>query len=228
MVGSPRMSRFVSYGRCALCGRRTSKAAMGRHLEKCAAENDASRGKAGRLLRLRMEDAYSPIFWMDVEMKAGATLSELDDFLREIWLECCGHLSAFEIGGRSYSSAPYDGERGMGVKIGEVLAPGTGFHHTYDFGTSTELDLRVTGERQGRIGDGPLRLLSRNEALEWECAVCGEPAAWVCGYCIYETESPFYCEAHASSEEHECGDEALLPVVNSPRMGVCGYTGPAS
>ena len=24
---------------------------------------------------------------------------------------------------------------------------------------------------------------------------------------------------------HDCGEEAILPVVNSPRMGVCGYTG---
>ena len=25
--------------------------------------------------------------------------------------------------------------------------------------------------------------------------------------------------------EHECGAEVLLPVVNSPRVGVCGYSG---
>jgi hypothetical protein len=44
---------------------------------------------------------------------------------------------------------------------------------------------------------------------------------------MYEQENPFYCGAHAESEEHECGEEALLPVVNSPRMGMCGYTGAA-
>jgi len=34
----------------------------------------------------------------------------------------------------------------------------------------------------------------------------------------------FFCDAHA--DEHRCdGEEAILPIVNSPRMGVCGYTG---
>jgi len=31
-------------------------------------------------------------------MPARATLTDLDGFLRDIWLECCGHLSAFDIG----------------------------------------------------------------------------------------------------------------------------------
>jgi hypothetical protein len=29
---------------------------------------------------MRIEDAYSPIFWMEVEMRATSTLEELDDF----------------------------------------------------------------------------------------------------------------------------------------------------
>jgi hypothetical protein len=40
---------------------------------------------------------------MNVEMKARSTLEELDDFLRGEWLECCGHLSDFEIGGTTYT-----------------------------------------------------------------------------------------------------------------------------
>lgn len=39
---------------------------------------------------------------------------------------------------------------------------------------------------------------------------------------MYDDENPFYCDTHAAAR----GDEwAFLPVVNSPRMGVCGYTG---
>jgi hypothetical protein len=35
---------------------------------------------------------------------------------------------------------------------------------------------------------------------------------------------PFVCSDHA--RDHACGEEeSLMPVVNSPRMGVCGYTG---
>jgi hypothetical protein len=224
------MTRMTSYGTCALCGKRTSKAAMTRHLKRCAADNEPSQGKPTRLFHLRVEDAYSPIFWLDLEMKANATLADLDAFLREIWLECCGHLSAFDIERVTYmvpyAETPLMGDfsdRSMNIKLAEVLAPGTRFYHTYDFGTSTELKLRVVGEREGRIGREPLRILSRNEAPVWTCALCDQSATQICTYCMYEQENPFYCEAHA--EDHDCEEEMLLPVVNSPRMGMCGYTG---
>lgn len=227
------MARFTSYGVCEFCGKRTTKAAMGRHLEACAKDHDLSGGSPERLFRLRIEDAWSPLFWMDVEMKAGSALEDLDAFLRGIWLECCGHLSAFYVEDTAYmptQAAEMGGlfedpdERDMRAKAGDVLSEGISFRHVYDFGTSTDLKLRVTGEREGSIGSGPLRLLSRNEPPVWECDVCGEDATQICTFCMYEKENPFYCEAHA--EAHDCEEpEMLLPVVNSPRMGMCGYAG---
>lgn len=200
---------------------------MTRHLKSCSPDHDLPRGRGTSIFHLRAEDAYSPYFWLDLEIKTGATLDDLDDFLRDIWLECCGHLSSFDIEGVSYTvstyGGPFDDDRSIDVELAEVLADGTRFEHTYDFGTSTELKLRVVGEREGRIGREPLRLLSRNEAPVWACMVCDRPAAEICTYCIYERENPFLCDTHA--EEHGCEEEALLPVVNSPRMGMCGYTG---
>jgi hypothetical protein len=207
---------------------------MTRHLKSCLAEHEPSRGESARIFRLRIEDAYSPVYWMDLEMKARSTLEELDDFLRGEWLECCGHLSDFEIDGTTYTVPnPYDGpfsifadrnERTMNFKLGKILNKGTSFQHTYDFGSSTELKLRVVDERQGRAVKETVRLLSQNEAPVWLCEVCGEDASWVCTFCMYERENPFYCEHHA--EDHDCDEpEMLLPVVNSPRMGVCGYSG---
>jgi hypothetical protein len=228
------MTRFTSYGTCQLCGKRTSKAGMTRHLKSCPAAHDLPRGRAARLFHLRVEDAYSPIFWLDLEIKAGATLEDLDSFLRGIWLECCDHLSSFEIEGVTYTLLPYGeplyggslfdfDDRSMDAKLWRVLSPGTRFEHTYDFGTSTDLKLRVVGDREGRIGDEPLRVLSRNEVPEWTCMVCEGPATEICTSCMYGRENPCLCDAHA--EEHDCGEDALLPLVNSPRVGMCGYTG---
>jgi len=58
---------------------------------------------------------------MHVAVPATAPLSKLDDFLRHTWLECCGHLSAFEIGGKRYASEPMDEEMSMRTRVSEVL-----------------------------------------------------------------------------------------------------------
>ncbi len=109
----------------------------------------------------------------------------------------------------------------MNVKLGEVLAPDLKFTHEYDFSSTTELTLKVTAEREGRIGRDPLRLSARNDAPTWECAVCGAAATQISTEAMWEEGNPFYCELHAEGEEW-----TFLPVVNSPRMGVCGYIGP--
>lgn len=225
------MTRSTSYGTCVLCGKRTTKAGIARHLASCLEAQQPSGGRTGRLLRLRIEDAYSPLYWMDVEIKGVTTLATLDAFLRARWLECCGHLSSFYIGNTEYT-VPIEmmdmdlgsDARDMDVGIGKVLSKGAKFTHIYDFGTSTELNLRVTDERQGNIDSEPLRLLSHNEAPAWTCEVCGGDAEWVCTTCMWDQDNPFYCADHAT--DHDCEDEdpeMLLPVVNSPRMGQCAY-----
>lgn len=62
-------------------------------------------------------------------------------------------------------------------------------------------------------------LLARNIAPPRECEKCGAPAVWL----GVDEEGEFreLC-AECGGEEAE---EWLLPVVNSPRAGVCGYTG---
>ncbi len=159
----------------------------------------------------------------------------MDGFLRDLWLECCGHLSAFTIDGTSYLPTPPDGAFGgffsdeneeemRKAVVGEVLQPEMKFKHEYDFGTTTELQLGVVGavEIPGRLKD--IRILARNTAPVIPCGVCGQPARWICGQCGGYEDKGIVCKAHAG--EHECGGEMLLPLVNSPRVGQCGYTGP--
>lgn len=218
----------------ALCGFESTKAGITRHLKTCPGAHDSATGRS-KLWQLRVQDAYSTLYWLDVEIKKTATLADLNVFLREVWLECCGHLSAFEIdrehcGGLYGLDAPggFDlGEKSMNVKAGAVLAADKASTHEYDFGSTTELTLEVTGECEGRIGSAPLRLLARNDSSTWSCCVCGEPATQLHTEEMYEEENLFYCELHRDLHAEEQGDAyAFLPVVNSPCTGVCGYTGP--
>jgi hypothetical protein len=174
----------------------------------------------------------APAYWLDVEAAAGAALSTLDAFLRRVWLECCGHLSMFSIPPFRYTSAPIEmpgpfgranTERSMRVKIGEVFGrAGQKGTYDYDFGSTTRLTVERTGARVSRVGKRSVRLLVRHDPLPWTCGLCGAPATLICS--AHESDdSPFVCEAHEA--DHTCGGDMFLPVVNSPRMGVCGYAG---
>jgi len=224
------MSRITTKGICQLCHTVLSKSGMTRHLATCLQKeadttNAKKAKKTTKLLHLQVEGRDQPQYWMHLELPADATLQTLDDFLRTTWLECCGHLSKFEIGGVSYSSYPDPefGDKSMRVKAGTVLHAGEQFLHEYDFGTTTELRLKVVGEREGQAKGKAIQVLARNEPPQIVCKECGKPATEVCTECIYDEGGGWLCETCA--EEHACGEDMLLPVVNSPRVGMCGYTG---
>lgn len=214
-----------SQGKCSLCGASLSKRQILHHLSKCAYPDGKN---IAAVVQLRVDVPGSP-FWLDLDVKATSTLRQLDDFLRNIWLECCGHLSSFEVGQTRYMAVLSDGffgpepnERSMNARLSASLpAAGSVFSYEYDFGSTTYLRLKVVAHREAPSRRESVRLLARNDDPVWFCAVCREPASSVCAYC-YEDDA-FVCETHI--EDHKCGDEGMLPVVNSPRMGVCGYTG---
>jgi len=221
------MARAQSKGECRFCGRALTSAGMARHLGACKKREkrrSASPSSESRSYHLAVKGRYEPGYWMHLEMSADATLLDLDAFLRDIWLECCGHLSAFTIAGEQYMpNADIDPDsESMEVAIEEVLRPGMDFRHEYDFGTTTELSLKVISQWQGGRPDEPVELLARNDPPLIPCGSCGRPATQVCGQCIYAGEA-WLCDDCVDG--HECDEEMLLPVVNSPRVGMCGYTG---
>jgi hypothetical protein len=225
-------------GTCELCGETLTRARAQKHLAACAPAHDLPNGASQRLVQVRAMAPGLPAYWLDLEVKEDAKLEALDRFLRQLWLECCGHLSVFRIGAVNYFSRGYDlgltrafgsfggqaAERSMGAKIGDVLPlSGEPIEYEYDFGSTTILKLSVMTERMGRPGRSAVRLLARNTPPVWPCGICGQPATWVCTYCLQEEGDAFACTTHRG--QHGCGEqEGFLPVVNSPRMGVCGYT----
>ena len=224
--------RKQTKGVCQICKNAFSKTGMTRHLAKCLPDHEdsgtavsKSPPKKVQLLQILAQGKYNTDYWLVVEMPATATLRELDQFLRDIWLECCGHLSEFVIGGEHYSGQTADymwdalplEEESMDVPVGKVLSPGMKFTHDYDFGSTTRLVLKVVGERQGKVGKKLVRLLERNDPPEVLCEKCEKkPAVWVD---VFE-EYQWCCENCIENSK-----EGVLPLVNSPRAGVCGYTG---
>lgn len=116
-------------------------------------------------------------------------------------------------------------DRSLNATLGNVLRVGQKFSYLYDFGSTTYLNLRVVASRQGVVRDEEqsVKLLARNEPPVIVCQTCGKPATQVIsGY--YNVEENGYCDECVRKLKRD-GFEMLLPVVNSPRIGVCGYTG---
>lgn len=218
--------------KCELCGGEFTKAGLTRHLGSCIAAHSAvgvpAKGKAAAY-HVKVEAKYSKSYWLHLHVGADVTLAELDAFLREIWLECCGHLSEFSVKGVRYATrSPWDEEdddgKDLHTSLRRVVTPGAKLGYVYDFGSSTELSLTVVaGVPLLASSGGPgIRLLARNPPPIYRCSGCGQAATQICTECAWEGTGLLCDDCLA---KHPCGEEMALPVVNSPRVGVCGYTG---
>jgi hypothetical protein len=220
-------TRQQSKGICAYCAKEVAKGSMSRHLDGCVvrqaaiAQAETRKATPERLYHLRVQSADSNAFWLDLEMRGSKSLKDLDAYLRGIWLECCGHMSEFSL-------VRFGQTVGMTRKLENVFPAGQGeVHHIYDFGTSSETVVKCVGVREGKpLTTKPIALMARNQMLMTECSECGQPATHVCLECVYDHgESGLLCDQHTEAHPHDNYGEPM-PLLNSPRTGMCGYTGP--
>ena len=236
--------KLKSEGKCLFCGKTFAKAGINRHLISHLGEKQNA-GGASFLLKVEQHPRWgkAPYFlslWVDGE----TTLKQLDEFLRDIWLECCGHFSAFRYKGagnqtfnigsllKSLAQPPRVstgefGEIPFKKRAKEIFSPNMKLDYEYDFGSSTELEISVVAVFPYKA-DKNIVLLSRNEPLDLKCEICKKASATrICTVHDYDEPSMF-CGKCAKKHAVECEDfaeYANMPIVNSPRMGVCAYEG---
>lgn len=95
-------------------------------------------------------------------------------------------------------------------------------------GDTTSLRIKVVDQYQGVVRPRkPVELLARNQAPVYICEDCGKGAAvTICQECQMEGGAGWLCKSCEAT--HRCENHYFLPIVNFPRTGVCGYTGPQS
>ncbi len=205
--------------KCSLCDSEFTRQGLTRHTKSCLTKNlpKPSKAKPRDLLYLHIYDSFNPDYFLHLLIFGNSTLKNLDAFLRNIWLECCGHMSSF-------SHKRFGDAINMNHKVEDVFIPGVELCYQYDFGSTTELIVRAVDNYFGPpLGNEQIQILTRNAQPIIPCDECrAKPAVQVCSECQWDGKG-WLCEE--CSQTHECDDEMFLPVVNSPRTGVCGYTG---
>jgi hypothetical protein len=192
----------IFMGNCFVCGVELEKAKMKNHVIK--EHTQTEEGERTLLIRAEGEDKK---YWLLLDIAANALLEDLDWFLRQIWVECCDHMSVFFGKGFGGGRTEFD----MWERIGD-FKPGDTLRYIYDMGSSTELTISIIGETRRPKQKDEVRLLARNVAPKYTCD-CGKPATSLCVECMYGEGNPFFCDDCAKTHDHE---DMLLPAVNSP------------
>ncbi len=212
------MKKTTTNGICTYCRTKINKNARSilSHLSDCQGKHPAEKSGGADYVLILIQGKYSPEYWLVIKAKPDIAMKRLDKFIRDVWVECCGHLSEFSY---KHSKIP------MTRSLAQVYSAGHKIEYVYDFGSSTEITLSMI-QRIQDVDEKGIAILFRNEEPKFECSSCNKKAIAICPFCIYEDEG-FLCRA--CIDKHKCvqdeGEDILLPFVNSPRVGVCGYTG---
>jgi hypothetical protein len=219
------MEKLTSEGNCVFCQETFKQSGMSRHLATHLSQLTPTKHQSFHLYISAGE------MFLHVQMDGSATLGQLDDFLRAIWLECCGHMSSFEVKGKRYDNDWDDMDAEIGEsqakKASQIFKKDMILSYQYDFGSTTQLSIKVMGEYPVATPKD-IKLLSRNNPLKILCHVCNEkPAVVICSVCVYDGEG-MLCKTCATKHKKTCddfADYAAMKLVNSPRMGTCAYEG---
>ena len=207
-----------SKGKCLYCGEMFSQKGISKHLASHLAQMEKKSGE-NKVKYVHIEIEAFEMF-LQLLVRGDTQMKVIDNFLRDIWLDCCGHLSAFSHNNFKVS---------MRDKVEDVFQPRIKIYHDYDFGTTTRVFLKARKHYQLNLRE-KIILISRNEPLKIMCSTCKKvPAVNICVACWYDKDA-FFCETCSEDHAKECDDftdYAEMPIVNSPRMGECGYEGGA-
>ena len=212
------MEKVQAIGICLNCGNEIPKNSQSilSHFAQCYGISVSKNPTVHDSMLLLIQDKYASEYWLVLRAKPDLSMKKIDRFLRDYWVECCGHLSEFS---DRYSKIS------MTRLLSEVFSNGIRIDYVYDFGSSTELSLSMLKGIHD-IDEKRIEVLFRNQEIEFQCSACRNKAEAICPYCVYE-EAGLLCRTCATT--HKCvqeeGEDLLMPLVNSPRVGVCGYTG---
>lgn len=205
-------------GKCYYCNKELTEKTIKKHMKNCSEINrrieelnEIDKKKRNQFIISIKSREYKNEYCMYLSIDEKLSLLNIDQFLRDVWLECCGHLSAFKIKGRIFQ------DYSMETKLNDVLTVNEKFEYEYDFGSTTELILEVVDIIEVPVSFSQIEIIARNDEIIHNCEICNADAE----YFNYEKDQ-WECK--------KCVDKnndmiAKFDYCNSPRDGVCCYGG---
>ncbi len=204
--------------KCYYCNKELTERTIKRHMKNCSEMKksidekriDDKEQRNQFIIAIKSKYARNEYcIYLSIDGTLG--LVHIDQFIRDIWVECCGHLSGFKIRGKYYQ------DNQMNTQLNDILNIDEKFEYEYDFGSTTCLVLDVVNIIEVPSSFSQIEIISRNHEIKHVCKICGAEAK----YFNYE------------KDEWECencidGDNDIImefDYCNSPRDGVCGYEG---
>lgn len=205
-------------GKCYYCNKELTEKTIKRHMKNCSEmerkieELSAVDKKQRKQFILSIKPKYNGNeYCIYLSIDENLSLIHIDQFLRDVWLECCGHLSAFKISGRFYQ------DYSMNTKLKDILVVNDKFEYEYDFGSTTYLNLEVIDIIKVPASFSQMEIIARNHEVKHFCEICGNDAE----YFNYENDQ-WECKKCIDKDNDMI---SKFDYSNSPRDGVCCYGG---
>ena len=204
--------------KCYYCNKELTERTIKRHMKNCSEMKksidekriDDKEKRNQFIIAIKPKyDGNEYCIYLSIDGTLG--LVHIDQFIRDIWVECCGHLSGFKIRGKFYQ------DHSMNTKLNDILDSDEKFEYEYDFGSTTHLILEVVDIIQVPSSFSQIEIIARNHEIKHECQICGVEAK----YFNYEKDE-WECESCIDKDDDMISE---FDYCNSPRDGVCGYDG---
>jgi hypothetical protein len=205
-------------GKCYYCNKELTEKTIKRHMKNCSEmgkkieELSAVDKKQRNQFIIAIKPKYNGNeYCIYLSIDENLSLIHIDQFLRDVWLECCGHLSAFKINGKFYQ------DYSMNTKLKDILVVNEKFEYEYDFGSTTYLILEVIDIIKVPASFSQVEIIARNYEVKHFCKICESKAE----YFNYENDQ-WECKKCIDKDNDMI---SKFDYCNSPRDGVCCYGG---
>lgn len=210
---------------CTCCNKKFGNRKIKDHVSECV-KNTVTEESGYLMEFMAYNDITNTFHYMHALFGSKCKLSHIDKFLRDMWCECCGHMSIVHVFDAE-TDIRKDGKfRDLISKYDETNQ----FTYEYDMGDTTTIFFRIL-KKLNDNNSTKYKLLYRNEQQNVKCdnyTKCKTFASHI----FYRDRHILYCKdclddiVTKLKKQNEDFDESNImkqAITNSPRSGVLCY-----